>query len=334
MSELEGLLDAVVADPQAEDRWSVLADCLEEHDDPRRAELLRLHRRLLATCCEPDEHPERAVWQARIGELLGLGVRPCVPQRTIELAVGVEMTFSFIPPGSFLMGSPESEEWREDLESRHRVTLTRGFWLGVYPVTQAQWLAATGVNPSKFKGDGRPVEKLPAGPTGGSRLIPRECRADERPVETVSWDDCQDFLTRLGLRARLPTEAEWEWACRAGTTTAYHTGDGTEAMKRAGWCSFGTDYGSGKRTRPVGRFEPNAWGLFDLHGNAWEWCSDWYEPYPEGEVTDPRGGDGGSYRVCRGGSWISYPKFCRSACRSGMGHRVPHGGCRVALSLG
>jgi uncharacterized protein (TIGR02996 family) len=103
---LEYLLRAIVADPQAEDRYLVLADWLEEHDDPRRAELLRLHRKLLATCCEPDLHPERAVWQARVVELVGQGVRSCVPQKTVRLGEGVEMTFNFIPPGSFLMGSP------------------------------------------------------------------------------------------------------------------------------------------------------------------------------------------------------------------------------------
>src|SRR4051812_28254838 len=101
---LEDLLRAIVAGPQAEDRYPVLADWLEEHDDPRRAELLRLHRKVLATCCEPERHPERAGWQARIVELIGQGVRPCVPQRTVGLGKGVEMTFSFIPPGSFLMG--------------------------------------------------------------------------------------------------------------------------------------------------------------------------------------------------------------------------------------
>src|SRR4051812_28615513 len=113
---LEDLLRAIVADPQAEDRWLVLADWLGEDDHPRRAELLRLHRRLLATCCEPDRHPERAGWQARIVELIGQGVQPCLPQRTVVLAKGVEMTFSFIPPGSFLMGSPPEEEGRGDNE--------------------------------------------------------------------------------------------------------------------------------------------------------------------------------------------------------------------------
>src|SRR4051794_28118927 len=110
------LLRGIVADPQAEDRWSVLADWLEEHDDPRRAELLRLHRRLLATCCEPELHPERAGWQSRIVELIGHGVRPCVPQRKVVLGEGVEMSFAFIPPGSFLMGSPPQEEGHRDDE--------------------------------------------------------------------------------------------------------------------------------------------------------------------------------------------------------------------------
>src|SRR5437660_9681442 len=109
---LEHLLRGIVAAPQAEDRWLVLADWLEDHDDPRRAALLRLHRKLLGTCCEPERHPERAVWQARVVELIGEGVRPCVPQKRVVLGEGVEMTFNFIPPGSFLMGSPEEEYGR------------------------------------------------------------------------------------------------------------------------------------------------------------------------------------------------------------------------------
>src|SRR4051794_17771474 len=151
---LDALLRWIVADPQAEDRYLVLADWLEEHDDPRRAELLRLHRRLLATCCEPDQHPERAELQGRIVELLAEGVKPCVSQRTVELGEGVKMTFSFIPPGTFIMGSPPQEEGRGDHEwlganeVQHQVTLTRGFWLGTCPVTQAQWQAVMGRNPS------------------------------------------------------------------------------------------------------------------------------------------------------------------------------------------
>src|SRR4051812_39149131 len=132
---LDSLLLGIVEDPLAEPRYLVLADWLEEKDDPRRAELLRLHRKLLATCCEPERHPERAAWQARIVALLGQGVKPCLPQRVV-LGDGVEMGFAFIPPGSFLMGSPQDEAARGSDERRHRVTLTRGFYLGVHLVTQ------------------------------------------------------------------------------------------------------------------------------------------------------------------------------------------------------
>jgi uncharacterized protein (TIGR02996 family) len=145
-----------LADPLDEDRWLVLADWLEEHDDPRRGQLLRPHRKLLATCCEPEQHPKRAAWQARIVTLLAEGVRPCVPQRTVVLGDGVPMTFSFIPPGSFLMGSPESEEGRAAPETQHRVTLTKGFWLGVQPLMSG---SSRLVAPSSQAGalHGRPV---------------------------------------------------------------------------------------------------------------------------------------------------------------------------------
>src|SRR5690348_7811566 len=138
---LDQLLRGVVDEPLEEGRYLVLADWLEEYDDPRRGELLRLHRRLLATCREPDEHPVRAGWQARIVGLISQGVTPCLPQQAVALGGGVEMRFAFCPPGTFLMGSPPSEPERRDDETQHRVTLTKGYWLGVHPVTQAQWQA-------------------------------------------------------------------------------------------------------------------------------------------------------------------------------------------------
>jgi uncharacterized protein (TIGR02996 family) len=203
MSVLEGLLAGIVSDPQEETRWLVLADWLEEFEDPRRAELLRLHRKLLATCCEPDHHPERSEWQSRIVALIAEGVRPCVPQETITLPGGVPMTFSFIPPGTFLMGSNQRHD---DERPVHRVTLPKGFFLGIHAVTQAQWKAVTDSTPSQFKGK-------------------------NRPVENVSWDDFQEFCQKLGGHLKgdgavsLPSEAEWEYACRAGTTTEYYFGD-------------------------------------------------------------------------------------------------------------
>jgi uncharacterized protein (TIGR02996 family) len=318
MSMLDSLLQGIVDNPHDGGRWLVLADWLDEYDDPRRAELLRLHRRLLATCCEPDEHPERAVWQGRIVELLGQGVQPCVPQKTVTLAEGVETRFSCIPPGIFLMGSPESEERRQDKEVQHRVTLTQGFHLGIYLVTQAQWQTIMGNNPSNFK-------------------------EDTLPVETVSWDDCQEFITKLsqktGRRFRLPTEAEWEYACRAGTTTPFFFGEtiGTEQANYGG----NDTYGKGKKgvdrqkTTPAGTFPANAWGLHDLHGNVWEWCQDWNGPYEEQDQTDPKGSKNATARVLRGGSWCYFPWFCRSAFRfcNRPGRRLGVFGCRVLLCL-
>ena len=133
MNTLEGLLAGIVADPLEETRWLVLADYLEEYDDPRRGELLRLHRRLLATCLAPAAHPDRAAWQARVVELLCAGVAPCVPRGTVMLPGGVELALAFVPPGTFLMGS-----------NHRRVELTRGFFLGIHQVTQAQWKAVMG----------------------------------------------------------------------------------------------------------------------------------------------------------------------------------------------
>ena len=187
MNTLEGLLAGIVADPLEETRWLVLADYLEEYDDPRRGELLRLHRRLLATCLAPAAHPDRAAWQARVVELLCAGVSPCVPRGTVMLPGGVELALAFVPPGAFLMGSDPPVY--EDEKVKH-VTLTQGFFLGIHPVTQAQWKAVMGTEPSYFKGP-------------------------DRPVEEVSWDDCQEFLEKLneaekgqGYVYRLPTEAE------------------------------------------------------------------------------------------------------------------------------
>ena len=259
MTDLDALLAGIVSDSLEETRWLVLADWLEEFDDPRRAELLRLHRRMLATCCKPDAHPERAQWQARMTELLIAGVKPCVPQETLTLPGGVRMTFSFIPPGSFLMGS---EKGSDDEKPVHRVELAGGLFLGVHPVTQAQWKEVMGTTPSHFKGK-------------------------QRPVEQVSWEDCQEFCKKLSemtdRKIELPTEAEWECSCRAGTTTEYHFGDviNTDLANYNGNYTW-NDSPKGKyrkTTTDVGSFPANPWGLYDMHGNVWEWCADIYEPY-------------------------------------------------------
>ncbi len=317
MNTLAGLLEGIVAHPLQEDRYLVLADWLEEHDDPRRAELLRLHRQLLASCTTP-ELPQRSGWQARLVELLGQGVRPCVPQRTTPLSIGTAITFSFIPPGIFLMGSPRSEEERDDDETQHRVTLTQGFFLGVTPVTQAQWRTVMGSDPCSFQGDNRPVER-------------------------VSWEECQEFCKRLSQQDRkpyrLPTEAEWEYACRAGTNTPFFFGEtiNTDQVNYDGNGPYGTGRMEvyRKETTPVSNFPANAWGLYDIHGNVWEWCQDWYGAYPASDQKDPQGPNSGEARVLRGGSWENYAWSCRAARRDGSapGNRSNFIGFRVCFRL-
>jgi len=227
----------------------------------------------------------------------------------------VGMKFVWLPPGSFLMGSPPEESGRHE-ETQHGVTLTRGFWLAVHPVTQAQWRAVMGHNPSRFVGD-------------------------DRPVENVSWRDCRDFWERLGRgdgRAyRFPTEAEWEYACRAGTAGPFHSGAVLDATA-ANFDARGDRGGSTERfrgaTTPVGAFAANAWGLHDMHGNVYEWCADWYGDYPAGHVRDPLGAADGEFRVLRGGSWFSVARCCRAAHRywADPARRDAHIGCRACFS--
>ena len=229
--------------------------------------------------------------------------------RTITLA-GVDVRFCWCPPGEFIMGSPENEEDRDDDETHHKVVITEGFWLAETETTQEFWKAIMGQNnnPSRFKGD-------------------------NLPVEFVSWDDCQFFIQNLnatlkgkGLRFSLPSEAHWEYACRAGTTTRYSWGDDLNSAKANN---------SEDRTTPVGRYSyANAWGLKDMHGNVWEWCQDWYGDYQTGTVTEPTGPEVGSYRVDRGGGWYSVARGCRSANRSRdtPGYRDDNLGFRLELS--
>ncbi|MFP4502229.1 MAG: SUMF1/EgtB/PvdO family nonheme iron enzyme [Candidatus Hydrogenedentota bacterium] len=252
--------------------------------------------------------------------------------RTVDLGGGVMLDLVWIPPGEFLMGSPESEERRSDPEGpQHPVEITRGFWMGKYPVTQAQWEAVMGNNPSHFseKRLGTRVSRFFGAP---------EKEYSSWPVESISWNDCREFLKALNKRfthdeSRLPTEAEWEYACRAGSTTAYCFGDSESDLGAYAWY----DDNSGGETHPVGRKRANAWGLHDMHGNVWEWCEDDSHSNYTGAPADgsawvdsPRG----SSRVLRGGSWFFDPGYCRSADRDGSapGNGNCNLGFRLALS--
>ena len=212
-------------------------------------------------------------------------------EMTVDLGGGFGMQLVWVPPGSFLMGSPPSEKGRNSNETRHRVTITKGFWMGKHEVTQEQYRQVTGKMPSYFKGD-------------------------KNPVEDLSWHAAKAFCDALakdtGRTVRLPTEAEWEYACRAGTTTAFFTGDGESDLSEAGWY----ERNSKRRTHPVGQKATNGWGLHDMHGNVFEWCEDWFGAYPSRSVTDPCGPAVGEKRVIRGGSW-KHVAHCRSA------HRYP-----------
>jgi formylglycine-generating enzyme required for sulfatase activity len=173
----------------------------------------------------------------------------------------------------------------------HEVTLSAPYYLGKFEITQEQYLQVTGMTPSNFKGR-------------------------DLPVEQVSWENAQEFCKKVsektGSAVRLPTDAEWERACRAGTKTTYYTGDAETDLDRAGWC----DRNSKKVTHPVGQKTPNAWGVHDMHGNVWEWCADWYGEYVKGAQRNPTVKADGGARVLRGGSWNYDPWFCRSAYRS------------------
>ena len=238
----------------------------------------------------------------------------------------------FIPPGTFRMGSPTNEVDRSDREGPQTdVVISRGFWMGKYEVTQGEYLAVMGSNPSSFSTNNGYAEDL------------------SRPVETVRWDDATNYCGQLTQRERaagriatnsvyrLPTEAEWEYACRAWTSTRFSYGDDPGYTNLTNYAWYADN--SGDTTHPVGQKLPNPWGLYDMHGNVWEWCQDWWwDSLPGGIALDPQGPATGSLRVFRGGYWFINARDCRSASRDGDG-RDPDGrgrdfGFRVLLAPG
>ena len=279
-----------------------------------------------AYCKKVEEYPIVAALRGKsweIGAAPGarMSIEPADLCRTITLPGGATMEMIYCPPGEFMMGSPLSEVGRGYDEILHRVMLTKGFWLGKYAVTQRQWESVMGSNPSRFA-------------------------CDNLPVDNVSWDDCQEFIGKVNAQlkcgARLPTEAEWEYACRAGTNTAYSWGNALNGDKAncVGFIPCGTDVPGVDldRTVEVDRYAPNPWGFYCMHGNVWEWCSDWYrvDYYKHSPLNDPQGPSYGSYRVVRGGSWFNAARFCRSATRDKHDPDFPYYfyGFRLCCSAG
>jgi formylglycine-generating enzyme required for sulfatase activity len=232
---------------------------------------------------------------------------------TADLGGGVKMEMVLIPAGEFMMGSPDSDRSASnDEKPQHRVRITQPFYIGKYPVTQEQWTAIMGNNPSLFKGP-------------------------KNPVEWVSWNDCLRFLRRLNDKAgggkwQFPTEAQWEYACRAGSTTIYCFGDDEAGLADYGWY----DKISGGKSHPVGEKKPNAWGLYDMNGSIWQWVLDWYDPtyYAHSPTDDPTGPATGTERVSHGGSWSSPARSARSANHGRIepDHHGSHLGFRAVLA--
>jgi len=252
----------------------------------------------MKTLIQNPEYPP--VWAETFGEERGVGI---FAGFWVE---EVEFRFRWIPPGRFTMGSPEDETGRwEDEGPAHEVSVTRGFWMGETPVTQAQWQVFERKNPSMF-------------------------RSDQRPVEKVSWEDCSGFIDKLngrleGLEARLPFEYEWEYACRGGEQGAFSDGSAyTEpegkdpALENLGWY----DQNSENQTHEVGLKQANRNGLYDMHGNVWEWCADGMRNYQGQSEVNPRESlnlePEEPWRVVRGGGWSNDAHRCRSASRNGL----------------
>jgi len=239
-------------------------------------------------CANKNKADERSADERQAGERMTLTVN------------GIEYAFRWCPAGTFMMGSPASEPYRVAAERQYEVTLSRGFWMLETEVTQQMWASVMGDNLSFFYN-----------------------RDPKHPVACVSWDECREYIKKLndlkvapaGFTFSLPTEAQWEYACRAGTTTAFHVGDRLTEQQ----ANVGRNIG---QTSEVGKYPANDWGLYDMHGNVKEWCADWYGDYPHGAVTDPVGYVGyfscglWSRRVIRGGCWIYEADQGRSAYRS------------------
>ena len=280
----------------ASERLGELAECLRPED-------FRDHGIVAPLKYPADEATVKAM------QMDAAGAAGVPVTKEVDLGGGVKMKFVYIPPGEFIMGSKDVSD---DEKPVHRVRITKGFYLGIHEVAQAQYEAVVGKNPSHFKGR-------------------------DNPVECVSWDDAVEFCGKLSRKTgetyRLPTEAEWEYACHAGAATKYGFGDSDTPLDEYAWYNKN----SGGKAHAVGGRKPNAFGLYDMHGNVWEWCADWYDKayYRKSPVENPVGSATDGNRVLRGGSWTHGPRGCRSAGRDGDGPADGDdgNGFRVVLSV-
>ncbi len=235
-------------------------------------------------------------------------------QEPKQITNSIGMKLVLVPKGTFMMG-------RQENNTQHEVTISQDYHLGIYEVTQSQYEKVMGVNPSHFQ---------------GAKIVGESANL---PVDQVSWGDAVEFCKRLsdlpeekkaGHAYRLPTEAEWEYACRAGSQTTYSFGESSLLLFDHAWF----DRNSIGQTHPVGEKKPNAWGLYDMHGNVWELCSDWYSEYAKGSVTDPVGPKRGSIRVSRGGCWRIEYDLCASARRRKTEPADRHNSCGFRVVMG
>jgi uncharacterized protein (TIGR02996 family) len=310
-------LEAIEAEPANAVPRLVYFDWLDDQGDPRGG-LLRIQEELRHL-----NVPKRAEKEARMHELLNEGVEPLVITRTNSIGMQEVLIF----PGEFLMGSPENEEGRNQNEGEVEVNLTQPFWLGKYAVTQAQW-----------------QKIIDTSPWGGEYWVEAD---PECPATYVAWRDAMNFCRKLadremqagclprGWEYSLPTEAQWEYACRAGTTTSYSFGKDWLQLRNYAWFDENAADAGQMYAHPVGQRKPNTWGLYDMHGNVWECCLDWWQEHLPGgidpEVTTKS--SLGSYKVFRGGTWHRDAMKCRSSMRTyltrsyeedDLGFRVAH----------
>ncbi len=322
MNDEAALLAALHDDPNDETTWLVLSDLLEEQGRDDQAELTR-KLRALRSMSEDDREPAEAQVQAQ----LIAGVRPVVPVRVNS----VGMKLALIPPGSFWLGSPPNEEGRYDDEGPRRlIRLTKPFYLGVFPVTQGQYEAVMKVNPSAFSAK------------GDQAALVERIDTSRHPVERVNWNDAMAFCRALSAlpeeqkarrNYRLPTEVEWEYACRGAAAQCSPFIFGKEMKPKFANFRGKPRSRSARRTSRVGRYPPNGFGLYDMIGNVWEWCGDWYdtEAYTNNPPDDPPGPATGERRNVRGGTYHLETRRVRSADRSSFvpEHRDSDLGFRV-----